>query len=709
MLKKAAAVCLAVFLIMIESACGASGLFPTTSEMFGTAMPSVALTIGRDADETQETEEGKTEIFLRFGADEYIAFGQYLAGVGATVDGYEIDETAVDIRISARGGRMSLTYDWKEQKGTAVYPAGTRPEAEKEQAENRSCLLPPVGGILPSVEFAVGRKPDETKQEKGQTVQIYSSFTDEDYAAFSRYLGQSGASLQETKIESGLLSTAVHLNGAAFTFTYDWNRQTAQSIYPEGTRPESCSWVMNEKAGSLLPSIEKIGQELPSLYMAIGREPDTVSTDREGSTHEVYSGFTDGDYDAFSQYLSQKNCKVDEYRTEQESRLIIQLSNASGKMTFTYDAVNHEGRVAYPANSRWEKTWPITRPTVAAGDIVTFGHYEQEHDLSNGSEPIEWIVLAAEDENVLLLSKYGLDAKPYHDRLVAITWEECALRSWLNTDFLQSAFTSDEQSAILLTNVDNSEEQGYKEWKTNGGNDTQDRVFLLSYKEAFGAFFGDDSSRICQATPYAIMQRAYTSESGNCRWWLRSPGDIQSYAAYVFRDGSRSHLNVNFESACIRPAFWLNLDSEIVASGSFEIKTEGEPEVNIRQNTDQSKPENESASKASAAKDLSEEEYNKYAALFIGTVKGTLKNPDSLDVHWIKVMEYQNDMYIVFNYSAMNGFGGYNRNTWSFKFEPGYISLSGDASDYNAYENHSNEFYEYRSLSVDDVMKIVNR
>lgn len=697
MFKKAAAVCLAVFLIMIESACGASGLFPTTSEMFGTAMPSVALTIGRDADETQETEEGKTEIFRRFGADEYIAFGQYLAGVGATVDGYEIGESAVDIRISARGDRMSLTYDWKEQKGTAVYPAGTRPEAEKEQAENGSCLLPPVGGILPSVEFAVGRKPDETKQEKGQTVQTYSSFTDEDYAALSRYLGQSGAGLQETKIESGLLSTAVHLNGAAFTFMYDWNRQTAQSIYPEGTRPESCSWVMNEKAGSLLPSIERIGQELPSLYMAIGREPDAVRTDREGSTHEVYSGFTDGDYDAFSQYLSQKNCKVDEYRTEQESRLIIQLSNASGKMTFTYDAVNHEGRVAYPANSRWEKTWPVTRPTVAAGDTVTFGHYEQDNDLSNGSEPIEWIVLAAEEEKILLLSKYGLDAKRYHDQSVGITWEKCELRSWLNAGFLKSAFSPDEQSAILLTNVEN-----------NKGNDTQDRVFLLSYREAYGALLGDDSSRKCQATPYAVNNGAYTSMSGNCKWWLRSPGDLNT-AIRVDSNGSHHFQYVSYENGCVRPAIWLSLDSEIVASESFEIKIEGESALNTAPNADRSKPENESTSKASAAKDLSEEEYNKYAALFIGTVKGTLKNPDSLDVHWIKVMEYQNDMYIVFNYSAMNGFGGYNRNTWSFKFEPGYISLNGDASDYTAYEYHYNEFYEYRSLSVDDVMKIVNR
>ena len=467
-------------------------------------------------------------------------------GFGATVDGYEIDETAVEIRISARGGRMSLAYDWKEQKGTAVYPAGTRPEAEKEQAENGSCLLPPVGGILPSVEFAVGRKPDETKQEKGQTVQIYSSFTDEDYAAFSRYLGQSGAGLQETKIESGLLSTAVHLNGAAFTFTYDWNRQTAQSIYPEGTRPESCSWVMNEKAGSLLPSIERIGQELPSLYMAIEREPDAVRTDREGSTHEVYSGFTDGDYDAFSQYLSQRNCKVDEYRTEQESRLIIQLSNASGKMTFTYDAVNREGRVTYPANSRWEKTWPVTRPTVTVGDIVTFGHYEQDNDLSNGSEPIEWIVLAAEDENVLLLSKYGLDAKPYHDRTVEITWEECTLRTWLNSDFLKSAFSPDEQSAILLTNVDNSSEQGYEEWTTNGGNNTEDLIFLFSYQEAFGIFFEDDFSRICEPTAYAVKQGALAKD-GNGWWWLRSPGYFQNYATYVNYGGSSYYLYVNVD------------------------------------------------------------------------------------------------------------------------------------------------------------------
>ena len=114
-----------------------------------------------------------------------------------------------------------------------------------------------------------------------------------------------------------------------------------------------------------------------------------------------------------------------------------------------------------------------------------------------------------------------------------------------------------------------------------------------------------------------------------------------------------------------------------------------------------------STAKSSAAKDLSEEEYNKYAALFIGIVKGILKKPDSMEVHWVKVMEYNDDLYIVFSYSAMNGFGGYNRDTWSFKFEPGYISLSGNSSDYDAYEKHKSEFHDYCWLDLSDVMRLV--
>jgi len=94
------------------------------------------------------------------------------------------------------------------------------------------------------------------------------------------------------------------------------------------------------------------------------------------------------------------------------------------------------------------------------GNIVRFGLYEQDNNLDNGPEEIEWIVLDVQQEKSLLLSKYGLDAICYNTEKTNVTWETCTLRSWLNSEFLKKAFTMQEQSAILSTKVDNSKNQG---------------------------------------------------------------------------------------------------------------------------------------------------------------------------------------------------------------------------------------------------------
>ena len=54
----------------------------------------------------------------------------------------------------------------------------------------------------------------------------------------------------------------------------------------------------------------------------------------------------------------------------------------------------------------------------------------------------------------------------------------------MNGAFLNKAFVEQEQAGILLTNVDNSDSQGYNGWNTSGGNNSQDKLFLLSYAEA---------------------------------------------------------------------------------------------------------------------------------------------------------------------------------------------------------------------------------
>ena len=211
---------------------------------------------------------------------------------------------------------------------------------------------------------------------------------------------------------------------------------------------------------------------------------------------------------------------------------------------------------------------------VMVGSYITFGSYEQDNDLSNGKEDIEWLILDydAENNRALLLSKYGLVAKPYNRTDTNVTWEDCTLRKWLNGEFLNDAFNAEERSAIQMTSVDNSSSQGYSKWSTNGGNNTQDQVFLLSYAEAnrylsvTRSDFDNMDSRVAP-TAYAVksgatLSSSYTTNDGSAAgwWWLRSPGDFQRNAACVLNFGSLDSYYVYDESGCVRPALWVNLE-----------------------------------------------------------------------------------------------------------------------------------------------------
>ena len=207
------------------------------------------------------------------------------------------------------------------------------------------------------------------------------------------------------------------------------------------------------------------------------------------------------------------------------------------------------------------------------GDYVWFGSYEQDNDTSNGKEGIEWIVLDKQDSKVLLLSHYGLDTQPYNRDWVDTIWENCTLRTWLNETFINNAFSSAEQQCILLTYVNNSRSQCYSEWNTTGGNDTQDKIFLLSYAEAnkyLDVTYDNRNNTKSRVAPtdYAIAQGAlqdydYETEDGLYAgwWWLRSPGYIQFSAACVRCVGSLDYSLVRSGSYCVRPALWINLDS----------------------------------------------------------------------------------------------------------------------------------------------------
>lgn len=112
--------------------------------------------------------------------DDYTAFGEYLAGAGATLKDTAVTENAIAVTLSIRGGSMEFTYDWSSLTATVVYPSGTRPETEKEAVETKTSIFPPVGGIMPSAQFAVERKPDEEDSGKRGITQVWANFTDSD-------------------------------------------------------------------------------------------------------------------------------------------------------------------------------------------------------------------------------------------------------------------------------------------------------------------------------------------------------------------------------------------------------------------------------------------------------------------------------------------------------------------------------------------------
>ena len=198
--------------------------------------------------------------------------------------------------------------------------------------------------------------------------------------------------------------------------------------------------------------------------------------------------------------------------------------------------------------------------TVSVGDIITFGRYEQDNNIINGKEDIEWIVLAKEDNRILIISKYALDCRPYNTSYTDVTWETCTLRKWLNNNFINSAFTADEKAMIPTVTVSADKNPNYS---TNPGNATQDQVFLLSITEE-NKYFSSDSARQCKATEYAVAGGAYVnSDNGNCWWWLRSPGNDQDGAAGVDRDGDVIVYgnDVDIVNYAVRPALWIDLNS----------------------------------------------------------------------------------------------------------------------------------------------------
>ena len=230
------------------------------------------------------------------------------------------------------------------------------------------------------------------------------------------------------------------------------------------------------------------------------------------------------------------------------------------------------------------------------GDTLTFGKYYQ--DNSAEKKPIKWTVLDYSDDKVLLLSKYVIDAKPYNSSLVNTTWERCSLRTWLNGEFATKAFSSQEKNLIVTTRISTPSFKhpfrvGGGGLTSNpnivpGGNDVNDKIFLLSFEEAKKYFkqntelkdlakavvpwasdtIINDVAGVypelkCTPTDFAKSKNVYGSDKDGAWWWFRSPGNTSQMATSTMGSIILYHpgTEVNDATLGVRPALWVKKEA----------------------------------------------------------------------------------------------------------------------------------------------------
>ena len=157
-------------------------------------------------------------------------------------------------------------------------------------------------------------------------------------------------------------------------------------------------------------------------------------------------------------------------------------------------------------------------------------------------EPIKWRILTESDGKAMILSELILDSQQYDYESGKETYgnnnyAESTIRAWLNDTFYNTAFGALQQAIIETTEVDNSVYSTGSSSNPYACQNTFDKVFLLSYREANNSSYGMTSTtRQKQGSDYCKAQGSLTStysgNVGNGWWWLRSPHYNFSYSAW---------------------------------------------------------------------------------------------------------------------------------------------------------------------------------
>ena len=169
-------------------------------------------------------------------------------------------------------------------------------------------------------------------------------------------------------------------------------------------------------------------------------------------------------------------------------------------------------------------------------DCVWFGRYPQADKTGRIYDPIKWRVLSISGDDMFLMADNTLDCKVMNQQAedkeeyeLDLRWENCDMRTWLNSDFYKKAFNKLEQNSIIETRVKTKLSTNSALYSSKKKTiTTKDKVYLLSLDEAENKKYGifTASKQLFKNTAYAKNKKAETTNYGHGTWWLRSSGYV---------------------------------------------------------------------------------------------------------------------------------------------------------------------------------------
>ncbi len=152
-------------------------------------------------------------------------------------------------------------------------------------------------------------------------------------------------------------------------------------------------------------------------------------------------------------------------------------------------------------------------------------------------ELIEWKVLVKNANTYSLMSTCILDSHRYNaGDTDAGNYKNSEIRDWLNDSFLDTAFNLG-SSHIQTITVDNSASTTSSDSNDRACENTEDKIYLLSYQDYVNADYGFatngkdySSTRYCKATDYARARGIiWNNKNNGGYYWTRSPSATDRY------------------------------------------------------------------------------------------------------------------------------------------------------------------------------------